>query len=151
MKERKYIQYYRDWWETLQMIDDPGTRLLVGDMLLKYAFDGVLPPDNDIKELGADGRIFWRAVFPQVDSSRKHFESGCKSKGAPKGNKNAKKFVVPELEQVRAYFEENDFESNPDEFFDYNGVTGWESCKKHFKDWETAADRWELRGAEYDE
>ena len=133
------------------MIDDPSTRLLVGDMLLKYAFDGVIPIDTEVKELDAEGRIFWRAVFPQLESSRKHFECGCKSKGAPKGNKNAKKFVVPTLEQVRAYFVENDFESNPEMFFDYNSATDWEACKKHFKDWETAADRWEIRGVEYDE
>lgn len=148
-KERKYVQYYRDWWEALKMINDPSTRLLVGDMLLEYAFDGIIPSDNDISELDAEGRIFWRAVFSQLKSSRTHFECGCKSKGAPKGNTNAKKFAVPTLDEVRRYFDTHHYECDPEDFFDYNEASGWETAKKHFKNWETAADRWEVRGEEY--
>ena len=150
-KERKYFQFYRDWWYILQEVDDCDTRYRVIAMIIDYALDGIEPEAEDIQSLDRFGKLCWMGVFPQLKSSRNHFKSGCQSQGAPKGNNNASKFKIPTLEEVKNYFNSKNYEGDPERFFDHNEEIGWEGCKKHFKTWQLAADRWEELVDEYGE
>ncbi len=149
-KERKYFQFYREWWELLQEVDGCETRYSVIAMIIDYALDGIEPDAEELQSLDKIGRMCWKGIYPQLKSSRAHWKSGGQSQGAPKGNKNAAKFKIPTLEEVEQYFKSKNYEGNPESFFDHNECIGWEGCKKHFKTWQLAADRWEEHVDEYD-
>lgn len=61
-----------------------------------------------------------------------------------------KRFVPPTLEEVRAYFIEKRFKSNPDAFFAYYEGSGWvRSRGVKIKDWKAAARTWEIKETDY--
>lgn len=151
MKERGYFQFFREWYEPLQIISNAGVKLRLLEMIVVYSLDGKEPTNEDLSGLDDVGRMYWETTFPKLQNSRKNFLNGSKSKGAPKGSSNAAKFKIPTLGEIYAYFGSNNFSSDPDRFFNYNESMGWDGCKKHFKDWKTAADRWEEMGGDYDE
>ena len=144
-KERKYFQFYRDWWYILQEVDDCDTKYRVLAMIIDYALDGIEPEAEDIQSLDKFGRLCWMGIFPQLKSSRDHFKSGI----TPKRNDNRTKFKIPTLEEVEHYFKSKNYEGDPEMFFSYNERVGWEGCKKHFKTWQDAADEWEGYVGEY--
>lgn len=132
------------------MVSNPETKCKLLTMIIEYALNGNEPTKGDLAGLDDVGRIYWTTVFPSIRNSRKNYVNGCKSKGAPLGSRNAAKFEIPTLKEVIAYFKNKQFASDGELFFDYNEQTGWESAKRHFKNWRAVADRWEERGGEYD-
>ena len=151
LKERAYFQFFRDWYEPLQIVDDPNTKFVLLDAVIRYSLYGDEPTESDMKEWGAIGAMYWKTIFPNLKKSRQNFLNGVNSPGAPKGNKNAAKFETPSFDMIERYFEIKGFRSDPKSFFDYNERTGWENAKRHFKTWQVAADRWEEMGDEYNE
>ena len=149
-KRRKYVQIFREWWEPLSGIDDKEEKLTIMEMVMNYAFNGKEPTKNELSNLSAVGVMYWNLTFPNLRSSRKNYENGCKSNGAPKGSRNAAKFLIPTLDEVKRYFDERGYESAAERFFDFNESIGWASTKKHFKSWQQAADRWVEKGEEFD-
>ena len=134
MKERKYVQFFREWWEFLREIEDDAIRVKIYDMAMAFSFDGIAPTKEELQSMDKLQKAFWLGLFPSLKNSRQHYLNGSKSPGAPKGSRNAAKFIIPTLDEVRAYF----------------GVRGWNVCKRHFKTWQAAADRWEEKGNEFD-
>lgn len=60
------------------------------------------------------------------------------------------KSSTPTLEEVRAYFREKHFSSNPEAFFNHFESSGWVRAKGvRIKDWKAAARSWELREAQF--
>ena len=62
-------------------------------------------------------------------------------------NTNRKKdsFVVPSVEQVRAYCEERSNSVDPETFVDFYTSKGWKVGKDPMKDWKAAVRTWEKR------
>lgn len=50
-------------------------------------------------------------------------------------------FLTPTAREIKKYFSQNDYRSDPEEFFDYYESKGW----KGIEDWEAAARRWERK------
>lgn len=151
MKERRYFQFFRNWYEPLTFVRDRDVKLRLLEMIIEFSLYGKEPTKEELSRLDEVGRMFWETNLSSLKNSRKNFLNGSRSPGAPKGSRNAAKFEIPSLDDVYAYFGSHGYVSDPNQFFDYNSVTGWNNCKKHFKNWETAADRWEEKGDEYDE
>lgn len=145
MKERRYFQFFREWHDLLQEIENTETRCKIYDWIVNFALNGIEPAKEDVAGVDKMGKICWCALLPQLQNSRKNFVNGSKSKGAPKGSRNAAKFVVPTLNEVLNYFAKMQYNSDGETFFDYNETTGWDNAKRHFKTWRAAADRWEER------
>ena len=86
-KQREGFTFYRSFRDTINIIDDPTTKLDLFQAITDFALDGVEPNAETISKMG---RICWTALRPYLYSDRNRFENGCKG-GAPKGNKNALK------------------------------------------------------------
>lgn len=60
------------------------------------------------------------------------------------------RFVAPSLDDVKRFFFENGFVSDPDSFFDYYEANGWvQRGNKPIKKWQAAARQWERRQPEF--
>ena len=71
-------------------------------------------------------------------------------KREPKKQKRSEPFVKPTLEEVRAYFREKHFSSNPEAFFNHFESSGWVRAKGvKIQNWKAAARSWELREAQF--
>lgn len=154
-KERKQITFFRNWYDSINLVEDEAARLALYDAIFHYCFDGEEPTHI---EQHKEANFVWRFLLPLLKASRRQFLNGIKSKGAPKGNKNAKKtgreesvgkFTIPTLEDIGAYFGQMCYNSDPEGFFDYNESVGWKSAKRNFSNWKEAADRWERNRCEY--
>lgn len=55
-------------------------------------------------------------------------------------------FIIPTVEQVRAYCQERKNQVNPDAFIDFYTSNGWLVGKNKMKDWKAAVRTWEKRG-----
>lgn len=55
--------------------------------------------------------------------------------------KERKFFLTPSASEIKKYFSQNNYHSDPEEFFDYYESRGW----KEITDWEAAARRWERK------
>lgn len=62
-------------------------------------------------------------------------------KGA--SEKPKKKFVKPNIEEVKAYIKEQGFSVDADRFYDYYESNGWRVGKSSMKDWKAALRNWE--------
>lgn len=64
--------------------------------------------------------------------------------------KRARRFVAPSLEDVKKFFLENGFTSDPAQFYDHYSANGWLiGGKSKMKDWNAAARNWERRQHEF--
>lgn len=66
-------------------------------------------------------------------------------KPAPKSNALRKRFVPPDVEQVRAYCRERDNGIDPEAFVNYYASKGWVVGRSPMKDWRAAVRTWEQR------
>lgn len=67
-----------------------------------------------------------------------------------KGKKRSKRFVAPSLDEIKSFWSENNFSSDPEAFNDYYKANGWTQGRgKAIKDWEAAARNWERRQSEF--
>lgn len=67
-----------------------------------------------------------------------------------KGQKRSPRFVPPSLDEVKRFFEENNFKSDANAFYDYYDANGWtQGNRKPIKKWEAAARQWERRQPEF--
>ncbi len=65
-------------------------------------------------------------------------------------NKRGARFIPPSLNEVKLFFNESGFKSNPEAFFDYYDANGWTQGKgKPLKQWKAAARQWERREPEF--
>jgi hypothetical protein len=65
---------------------------------------------------------------------------------SPPTSTKAKRFVKPQLEEIRAYCEERNNGINPERFYDYYEANGWMAGKTKMKDWKAAVRNWERNG-----
>lgn len=64
--------------------------------------------------------------------------------------KRARRFVAPSLDDVKKFFLENGFTSDPAQFYDHYSANGWLiGGKSKMKDWNAAARNWERRQHEF--
>jgi hypothetical protein len=63
--------------------------------------------------------------------------------------KRASRFTAPSLDEVRRFFYENQFSSNPEQFYNHYTANGWMIGKTKMKDWNAAAKNWEHRQSEF--
>lgn len=64
--------------------------------------------------------------------------------------KRATRFVAPSLDDVKRFFFENGFVSDPAQFYDHYSANGWLiGGKSKMKDWNAAARNWERRQNEF--
>lgn len=64
-------------------------------------------------------------------------------------SKTAKRFLPPSLDEVIKFFEDNNFKSDANSFYDYYSANGWNVGKSKMKDWKAAARNWERRQPEF--
>lgn len=55
------------------------------------------------------------------------------------------KFTTPTLDEVRKFFCDSKFSSNPDEFFNFYESNGWLVGKNPMKNWKSSAENWEIK------
>lgn len=135
MKQRQYFTFFRSYFEAIREIDDATIQRDILFAIIEYQLDGKEP---DLKGISS---MLWKAIFPNLRNSRTLFENGCKG-GAKKGNKNAKRWKKPTIEEVKAYCDEKGYTMNAESFFDHNEMIGWAGARK-YGSWEEVADIWE--------
>ena len=52
---------------------------------------------------------------------------------------------APTMDEVRGFFKNRNFKSNPDEFFNFYESNGWMVGKNPMQNWHSSAENWELR------
>ena len=57
--------------------------------------------------------------------------------------KTVKRFIKPELEEIKSYCKERGNKVNPEHFFDYYESNGWKVGKNSMKDWKASVRTWE--------
>lgn len=76
-------------------------------------------------------------------------KSSCNSE-CIETHSRSKKFVIPSLEQVKAYCEERNNRVNAERFYSYYQSNGWKVGKNPMKDWKAAVRNWESNGYKND-
>lgn len=87
-KKRNDMRFFRNWWESLENIQDSDTKAVLYNAIFRYSFDGI-EPDTD--QFNGMAKMYWSFIFPLLQASRKTYLDRSQSPGAPKGNKNAAK------------------------------------------------------------
>ena len=82
----------------------------------------------------------------------KEDKSPTKNENISENNQNkgencekTEKFTTPTLSEVRDYFREKGFTSNPDEFFNFYESNGWRVGQNPMKNWKSSAENWEIK------
>lgn len=87
--------------------------------------------------------------MPQLNTNKSNTKElntnkqNTKNKGETTQKPKNKKFVVPSVEEVKAYCEERKNGIDPERFVDYYEARGWMIGKNHIKDWKACVRTWE--------
>lgn len=113
----------------------------------KEALDGFpLQPSSLIseKEIKENTPIGVQKKNEKAESGLMTSEKPSPPSSAPPPSPKSRTFVKPTIEEVRAYFEERGFKSDPMHFYDHFESNGWKvSGKSAMRDWKAAARNWE--------
>lgn len=80
---------------------------------------------------------------PEGDSAPADSDSG--DKPVPKAGRPSRRFVPPDVEQVRSYCRERNNGIDPEAFVNYYASKGWTVGRAPMKDWKAAVRTWEQR------
>lgn len=82
-------------------------------------------------------------TYSTTNVKQKANESKTESTQLNKVNKRKERefFLTPTAKEIKKHFSQNDYRSDPEEFFDYYESKSW----KGITDWEAAARRWERK------
>ena len=135
---------------TEQSLNNHGTLTDASCIVLdreKEALDGFpLQPSSLIseKEIKENTPIGVQKKNEKAESGLKTSEKPSPPGSAPPPSPKSRTFVKPTIEEVRAYFEERGFKSDPMHFYDHFESNGWKvSGKSAMRDWKAAARNWE--------
>ena len=95
------------------------------------------------------GRM-WDVLLGEGRQSGETSQNLAATSQKEKAGKASTKFTPPTLQEVKAYFREKHFSSNPEAFFAHYEGSGWVRSKGvKIKDWKAAARSWELKEAQF--
>lgn len=99
-------------------------------------------------ESGAQRVLFQvhRQLITTKDSTKDSTKGEAAAPPSPTKADGRRRFVPPTLEEIRAYFAQKRFTSDPDALYAHYTANGWvQNRGKPIKDWHSAADAWEIR------
>lgn len=138
-------------------------RVMAQEDRFKASYDGISATRSEAGKAGAVAR--WqnsKRIFANGKNSKATFandkngntetktdtETNTPLSDDSKGDKRAKRFVPPTLEEVRAYVAERHSPVDPQRFIDFYASKGWMVGKNRMKDWKAAVRTWEKRRKE---
>lgn len=138
-------------------------RVMAQEDRFKASYDGISATRSEAGKAGAVAR--WqnsKRIFANGKNSKATFandkngntetktdtETNTPLSDDSKGDKRAKRFVPPTLEEVRAYVAERHSPVDPQRFIDFYASKGWMVGKNKMKDWKAAVRTWEQRRKE---
>ena len=136
-------------------------RVMAQEDRFKASYDGISATRSEAGKAGAVAR--WqnsKRIFANGKNSKATFandkngntetktdtETNTPLSDDSKGDKRAKRFVPPTLEEVRAYVAECHSPVDPQRFIDFYASKGWMVGKNKMKDWKAAcrnAEKWD--------
>lgn len=167
--------FYRSFFEAIDEADD-NSQLALYRAIVRYALNGEEPELKGMvkalwiavkPQLDANTKRFLngcRGGAPKGNTNaRKQPKNNQKQPNVnvnenyndndnvneKKERKTAMRFIPPSLDDVKKFFEENNFNSNPEEFYDYYTSNGWSVGKSKMKDWKASGRNWERREEEF--
>ena len=120
--------------------------------------ENVSSDEDNIKPHSPNGELPLKGASPEPEASfsdsaaadagaaipKDPKEKPSPPSSAPPPSPKSRTFVKPTIEEVRAYFEERGFKSDPMHFYDHFESNGWKvSGKSAMRDWKAAARNWE--------
>lgn len=136
-------------------------RVMAQEDRFKASYDGISATRSEAGKAGAvarwqnSKRIFAngknsKATFANDKNGNTETKTDTKTNTPlsddSKGDKRAKRFVPPTLEEVRAYVAERHSPVDPQRFIDFYASKGWMVGKNKMKDWKAAcrnAEKWD--------
>lgn len=128
-------------------------RVMAQEDRFKASYDGISATRSEAGKAGAvarwqnSKRIFANGKNGNTET-KTDTETDTPLSDDSKGDKRAKRFVPPTLEEVRAYVAERHSPVDPQRFIDFYASKGWRVGKNRMKDWKAAVRTWEQRRKE---
>lgn len=126
-------------------------RVMAQEDRFKASYDGISATRSEAGKAGAvarwqnSKRIFANGKNGKAET-KTDTETNTPLSDDSKGDKRAKRFVPPTLEEVRAYVAERHSPVDPQRFIDFYASKGWIVGKNKMKDWKAAcrnAEKWD--------
>lgn len=126
-------------------------RVMAQEDRFKASYDGISATRSEAGKAGAVAR--WqnsKRIFANDKNgnteTKTDTETNTPLSDDSKGDKRAKRFVPPTLEEVRAYVAKRHSPVDPQRFIDFYASKGWMVGKNKMKDWKAAcrnAEKWD--------